>query len=238
MQDIPTTSLEFGDWLHGLLAEECYVEDAGWATERVARVQERLQWGRPADQVRTVVVLWTAVANAFTAPGRYIYIGRPLLERCPHDEAAAFVIAHELAHHDLDHTRLFPRWMNGLARVAGTLTLGVVAQALEKRLYGPERECDADRHGLELCIRAGYDPERCLELLDVLELYCLDHGDHEMVYGPDPESERELFPDASWYTRARVWAWQRARGYLPLQDRKALLREHLATRNDPQPLAA
>ena len=106
-----------GDWLQQELA--CYMETSTWATERAARVDARLQDGRPeADRLETRV-LWTAWATAFTAPGRFVYFSRPLLERCPHDEAAAFVIAHEIAHHDLGHTRLFPAWLNGLRRVSG-----------------------------------------------------------------------------------------------------------------------
>ena len=227
--DLPIESgLTLGDWLQRELAEECYFETASWATERVRRAEDRLQEGRPAAELLETVVLWSAWANAFTAPGKYIYFARPLLERCPHDEAAAFVIAHEIAHHDLGHVCLLPSWLAGLARVSGAWVAAALVHGLERRLYGPERECAADLHGLELCIRAGYDPYRCLEVLNVLELYALDHGDHEMVYGPDPESDEELFEDASWKTRIRIWAWQRMRGYLPIQDRRALLLRHLA----------
>jgi hypothetical protein len=39
---------------------------------------------------------------------------------------------------------------------------------LERLLYGPQIECDADRHGLDLCVSAGYDGIRCLDLLTSL----------------------------------------------------------------------
>jgi hypothetical protein len=133
------------------------------------------------------------------------------------------VLAHELAHHDLGHLRLFPDWATGLRGVGVRVALAVIRE-LECRIYGPERECDADRHALELCLAAGYDRERCLRLLEILQLYALDMGDVDIVYGPDPESDQELAEDASWSTRAKIWTWQRTRGYLPLQDRLGLLR--------------
>jgi hypothetical protein len=109
--------------------------------------------------------------------------------------------------------------------------LAVVAMAaVEHRLYGPERECLADQYALDLCIRAGYDPHRCLAFFQIMENYALDMGDYGMVFGPDEESDAELEPDAPWLTKARIWAWQRTYGYLPLRDRRARLEHYLRDR--------
>ncbi|HEV2149909.1 MAG TPA: M48 family metalloprotease [Longimicrobiaceae bacterium] len=215
--------LNFGDWLHREIHANALVESHGWAAEQVRRVSARLQAGRPESERLIVEVPWLREANAFTAPGRYVYFSRRLLERCPREEAVAFVIAHEIAHHDLGHLDLFSGWAGRLSRLAGARLMALPFQALERRLYGSERECAADRHGLALCIAAGYHPMRCLGLYDVLEHFALDAKDFEMVYGLDPESDEELSGEAPWTTRARIWAWQRSRGYLPIQDRKAAL---------------
>lgn len=106
---------------------------------------------------------------------------------------------------------------------------------MERRIYGPERECDADRHGLELCIQAGYDPERCLRFFPIMEQIALDLGDQSAVYGPDQDSDEELSPDAPWYTKARMWAWQRTHGYLPLSDRYTALRHYLEGSGEAMP---
>jgi predicted Zn-dependent protease len=204
----------------------------------VQRVTERLQGRRPAEERRETVILWAAYATAFTAPGRYVYITRPLLERCPDDECAAFIVAHELGHHELGHLDLFPGWTENLRGLVGVRFAVDAVRALEKRFYGPERECDADRKGLDLCLAAGYDGARCLHVLEILQLYALDMGDVDVVYGPDPESDQELADDAPWSTRARIWMWQRTRGYLPLQDRVGLLRAHLAEGARPEPSPA
>jgi hypothetical protein len=64
----------------------------------------------------------------------------------------------------------------------------------------------------------------------ILELIALDYGDLGAVYGLDTESDRELSADASPLTKARVWLYQRERGYLPIQDRLAELRRHITER--------
>ncbi len=93
--------ITFGEWVHAQLHRHVTFEREGWAVERVQRIADRLQNGRPSERVY-VEVPWLRLRTAFTLPGRYIYFGRGLLEYCPDDETAAFVIAHELAHHDSD----------------------------------------------------------------------------------------------------------------------------------------
>jgi predicted Zn-dependent protease len=174
------------------------------------------------------VVPWLRSVTAFTAPGRYIYFSRRLLEVCPDDESAAFVVAHELAHHDLGHLRLFSGpFTRHAARMDAATLLVLVFRSLQKRVYSPEWEVEADRRAVELCVAAGYDGHRCLRLFDVLERVFLDRGDISGVYGLDVNSDAELSPEADLLTKARIWLWQRQRGYLPIQDRRAEARRHL-----------
>ena len=97
----------FGEWLYNEIATGVHIEQHGFMPDRVRAAAERLQRDRPPDERFIGVVPWLDAFNAFTAPGRYIYFGRRLLERCPHEDSAAFVIAHEIAHHDLGHLDLF-----------------------------------------------------------------------------------------------------------------------------------
>jgi Zn-dependent protease with chaperone function len=53
-----------------------------------------------------VLIQWLNERAAFTAPGEYIYFSGRLLELCPKDEHIAFVLGHELAHHQLGHVAL------------------------------------------------------------------------------------------------------------------------------------
>jgi hypothetical protein len=99
-------------------------------------------------------------------------------------------------------------------------------RTVETRIYGPEQECDADRNALELCVKAGYDGQKCISLFNKLEKLALDMGDIDAVFGPD-ESDDELSEDASWSTKIRIWLYQRKRGYLPIRDRREMLVRHL-----------
>jgi len=217
----------FGEWLHDQIQDAAHFETEAWAIERVRRVQDRLQVDRPEPERLIMEIPWLEVVTAFTGPGRYIYFSRRLYERCPTEEQVALVIAHEIAHHDLGHIHLFAGWAPKIIGLPGAKLFAFAFHALERRLYGPEKECDADRHGLNLCLAAGYDGLRCLELFDILEQYALYLGDDDMVYGPDEESDDELDEDANWKTKAQIWAWQRRRGYLPIRDRRQMLLKHL-----------
>ena len=217
----------FGDWLHKEMHDSVHFEDETWAIDRITRVTDRLQAPRPPSRKLVSEIPWLEVVTAFTAPGRYIYFSRRLYERCATDEQVAFVIAHEIAHHDLEHVNLFSGWTERIINLPGSDLFAFAFHAIERRLYGPERECDADRYGLNLCLAAGYDGRRCLELFDILEKRALDMGDYDMVYGPDENSDDELDENASWKTKAQIWAWQRKRGYLPIRDRRQMLMNHL-----------
>lgn len=214
----------FGEWLYNQLAESIHVEQHGFMPDRVRAAAERLQQDRPAEQRYVAVVPWMQSFNAFTAPGRFVYFSRRLLERCPHEDAAAFVIAHEIAHHDLGHVAIFSgRFSRHAARLqAGQLAV-LFFRMLQKRVYSPEWELAADRRAMDLCLAAEYDPERCIYLFRVLEMIALDYGDIAGVYGLDEQSDQELSAEASIVTKARIWLYQRQRGYLPIQDRLAEL---------------
>ena len=219
--------MSFGDWLHQQISDAAYFEQEAWAIDRVRRVEDRLQASRGDSERLLVEIPWLDVFTAFTAPGRYIYFSRRLYERCATDEHVAFVIAHEIAHHDLRHVDLFAGWAPKIISLPGASLFALAFHALERRLYGPENECAADRHAIELCLTAGYDGLSCVSLFDILEHYALDMGDLDIVHGPDDASDDELDEDAPWTTKAQIWAWQRKRGYLPIRDQRQMLLDHL-----------
>lgn len=231
--------LTFGEWLRKEVEDAAFIERNGFFPEQVARVAERLQADRAPEDRFEVIVPWFRIRSAFTAPGRYIYFSRGLIERCPHDEAVAFVIAHEIAHHDLGHLDLFRgHFARHAARLRGGKLLVLFFRLLQKRIYSPEWECEADRRAIELCVQAGYDGSRCLYLFHILSLLLLDAGDIDGVYGLDEESDQELSPEADLITKARIRLHHLKRGYLPLQDREALIRRHLETLRGNAPASA
>ena len=188
-----------------MIESELVVEREGWAAERAARVTDRLQHGSH-DRFETVVI-WSEEHTAFTGPGRTLYFSRRLLERMPDDDAAAFVIAHELAHHRLGHIPAMPR-------ATRVLPLGVLLAILARRIAGPERERDADLLSIEMCVAAGYAVERCSVALELMHEIVLDYGDVDGALGPETGNR---------------WWWARGRGYFSVAERLAAVRAHAAS---------
>src|SRR5436309_3427681 len=99
--------LAVGEWIHDQLMPDFGLETEAWAIERVRRVADRLNVARSPNRALTAEILWIDVMTAFAVPGRYVYVGRELLQRCATDDPVAFTLAHEMAHHDLGHMDLF-----------------------------------------------------------------------------------------------------------------------------------
>ena len=125
--------VEFSDWLHNELVREYALETEAWATERIARVMARLNAERMDVEPIEAVILWLPRSNAFTFAGRYIYISRRLLERLPSDESVAYVLAHEIAHHDCGHLDLYKGWSSWLPKSKATSYLAALAARGDER---------------------------------------------------------------------------------------------------------
>ena len=152
-----------------------------YADEKVQRYVNQLgrwislQSARP-NLPWTFAVIDDAGYNAFAAPGGYIFITKGLLERVPDEAELAGVLAHEItqvvAKHHLQALRKAAesgKLTSALGQVAATQIKGDLANALigqgvalARNLYskGLDRddEFDADRAGVVLAARAGFDP--------------------------------------------------------------------------------
>lgn len=218
-----------GEWVYQQLTTHLVVETQGWAFDLVQRVAKQLNRPRVDSEALEPVVLWIPEVTAFIVPGRYVYISRELLQRFLCEDAVALVLGHEIAHHDLGHVRLFNPTLSMLQHLPGGSHMALALRAAERLISSPEMELEADKYGLELCLAAGYDGYRCLELFDLLEAHLLDHGDLDGVFGPE---ESEEAPDiwlgglGQWLGQTLTWTEERVRGYPALRTRK----ERLLTR--------
>ncbi len=197
---MPTTVKDddsFGNWLYAHLLEEYGAETETWATDRIARISEKL------NQVRTICpipgacsytlrvhILWAAYANAFAVPGQYVYITRDLLQRFGSDDPVAFILAHEMAHHDLGHVQLAHPLVSKLRFLKGNLLIIALLKALEVTYKTAGRESAADSYALDLCVAAGYDPQGFRETFDILEAEVLDFRDIDGVFGEFRHKDR------------------------------------------------
>lgn len=124
--------------------------------------------------------------NAFSLPGGYIYINKGLLKYIQSDDELAGVLGHEIihaAHHHVarlqrEQSRLNTQMLAGalvalVARVptgdALNLFQGFQLIALQKvNGYGQDAERDADRAGLIVAQKAGYNPVGMLTFMERL----------------------------------------------------------------------
>lgn len=117
--------------------------------------------------------------NAFAVPGGNIYIFTGLLTRMSDEAELAAVLAHETAHIDERHSMEALTRQVGYEIVVGAV-LGDQAAAWEKILSGVagnlaflkfsrSDERQADQIGLELMVKAGYDPQGMVDLLQMFE---------------------------------------------------------------------
>jgi len=219
-----------------LLAEYGADTEEAWVGERLDRVMTRLNAVRPDGIPLVAHCLRIPAFTAFTVPGRNLYIARQLLERLPTDECAAFVLGHEVAHHDLQHLEIFHSWLDVLPKGTLGLVVGSLLWKVSHRLYGPERESQADQYAVELCLDAGFNGELCLQTFDILEYESLNRGDIDGVFGPENLLDPTDPGQGSLAYQAQRWLWSRSRRYLPLRERReiawAFYRRRLIERAD------
>jgi predicted Zn-dependent protease len=121
--------------------------------------------------------------NAFALPGGPIWINRGVLHAATNESQLAGVLAHEIAHISQRHSArqvmngAFANWGLGLlsallgnsggaaaARTAaGALTNGIFLK------FSRDDEREADRVGLQILTRAGWDGRGMAELFDILQ---------------------------------------------------------------------
>jgi Zn-dependent protease with chaperone function len=122
----------FGEWFRDEVIGRCGSDPDAWTRQVVLEIAAALNETRqPAPALEVVVLDWGEVC-AFTLPGRTIYLTHALAHRVANRDGIAFVIAHEMAHHDLGHTRVFGadlEWLPALARSASAPVVIAIAGA-------------------------------------------------------------------------------------------------------------
>lgn len=226
----------FGEWMYSKLKSECGFETTRSKTRRVRAAMSRLQPVHAGEQRMHARIIHMKDANAFVCPGRYLYISDSLLHLLNTEDAVAFVLGHELGHARLGHLDFFQQralWKN---RPGGEV-LGLIIHLTQRFAFSPERERDADAYGLDLCLKAGYDGEKCLAVMEVIKADYLKHDADELVFGPD--AARSVPPELieQWKAKAKVWAWERMHGYPSVEARRSLLEARLSKHQMGIPLA-
>jgi hypothetical protein len=110
--------------------------------------------------------------NAFAMPGGFVYFFRGLAQLMPGDDALAFIMAHEISHVTQRHgVKQMEKSMAIGAVLNYTLTPGMGTGLLHLVIdmhYSRHDEAEADRLGLALMAKAGFDPTQGAEAMQVI----------------------------------------------------------------------
>jgi predicted Zn-dependent protease len=122
----------------------------------------------------------SAVENAFSVPGGYVYITRQLMALMGDESQLAFALGHEVGHIAANHARqreeverrlswqalpyiMMGQMMGGLGNEIAVRNL--LAVKLQTLSFSREQEYEADTLGLRYMISAGYDPAGAAQML-------------------------------------------------------------------------
>jgi Zn-dependent protease with chaperone function len=219
MSSIDFSDRGVGEEMHAKLMDAFGHESEAWAIERVGRVTQKLNAVRArcptagaCGHALTAEILWLGEMNAFATPGQYVYITRALLQRFGEDDPVAFILAHEMAHHDLGHVRLLLPYLQRFGTPTASI-LGALIQRGAHLLYGKERETASDKYALDLCVAADYKYNGFKEAFQILENESLDWRDIVGVFGSE-KSEKACGTHPALRTRTGVLERYFQREYL------------------------
>lgn len=144
-------------------------------------------------------VLDTATVNAFAAPGGYVLITRGLLMKLRNEGELAGVLAHEIAHVQLKHhmKQIKQQHLLGAAtggaktdysvKAGGQELMNLDARSLYANALSKEDEYAADRVGVVLAARAGYDPYGLPSVLQTLDSMKPDDLELALLFKTHPK---------------------------------------------------
>ncbi len=156
-------------------------------------------WNQVArkDVPYSVKIIKDSQINSFATMGGFVYIDEGLIDFVQSDDEFASVIGHETGHIERRHvitTNSKAEILNilfGIASIFSPLIyeFGGLAEAGLMAKVSREDEIQADRYGLQLMSRAGYDPDSMVTMMAHLGVLEDEHSDAISKYledHPDP----------------------------------------------------
>lgn len=122
----------------------------------------------------------SAVENAFSVPGGYVYVTRQLMSLMDDESELAFALGHEVGHIAANHAHVREAYarrspLGVFGQIIGAvLGPGPMSSMLRNRArldtlsFSREQEYQADTLGMRYMISAGYDPAGAAEILAAL----------------------------------------------------------------------
>ncbi|HET9097129.1 MAG TPA: M48 family metalloprotease [Candidatus Baltobacteraceae bacterium] len=176
------------------IVESSVVETDPLLNQWVNSVSQKL-WAETArkDVPYNIKILQDNEINAFSTMGGYVYVNSGLLDFVQSDDELAGVIGHETGHIERRHAVTMQTKANILSILLGVASMfspfiynfGNLLQAGAMAKMSRLDELQADRYGLLLMARAGYDPEAMLTMQQHLAAVDGEHNDLVTKYFED-----------------------------------------------------
>ena len=188
------TEIAMGRAYDQQIVESSVIETDPLLNQWVQSVSNKL-WAETArkDVPYSVKIIQDSNINAFSTLGGYVYVQTGLLDFVQSDDELAGVIGHETGHIERRHVVTMQTKSQILSLLLGVASLFspfvynfgnlMQAGALAKMERG--NELQADRYGLLLMSRAGYDPQAMLTMQQHLGALEGEHNDLVTKYFED-----------------------------------------------------
>ncbi len=146
-----------------------------------------------------IKVIKASDINSFATEGGFVYIDEGLIDFVQSDDELASVIGHETGHIERRHVVTLnskAEILNILLGIASIFSpfiydFGNLLGATVMAKFSREDELEADRTGLQLMARAGYDPEAMVTMMSHMNVLADEHSDLVDKYlqdHPDPKA--------------------------------------------------
>ncbi len=148
--------------------------------------------------------------NAFALPGGQIFMTFGLLKLLDSEDEVAGVLGHEVGHvvgrhsnEQMAKAQLSQGLVSAVVMAGGSdygMAAGQIAQfvsQLKNTAYGRDDELESDQLGVRFMIRAGYDPNALIRVMEVLKKASAGRAPPEFLSThPDPDNRVERIKEA------------------------------------------
>jgi len=129
----------------------------------------------------TITILDSSEVNAFALPGGYVYVTRGILALANDSSELAAVLAHEMAHVILRHARartnrartneVVDKVITGVFGGNAQTDQAVQRAKVSMAAFSQQQELEADREGIMIAGKAGFDPYAASRFLGVMSRF-------------------------------------------------------------------
>ncbi|HEY3130187.1 MAG TPA: M48 family metalloprotease [Acidobacteriota bacterium] len=147
------------------------------------------------------IILDSNMVNAFAAPGGFIHITRGALAAMKNEAELAGVLGHEISHVTEKHSIKIIQ-QGKIIQLGKGQTLrnspALLSQAADRGTdvilqgFGQPQELEADRVGMRVAFKAGYDPNGLIAFLETLKIQNKDSSTRAGLFASHPATQERI----------------------------------------------